>query len=276
MEDHVKTINGKESTPFVSWDDTAWENPFEASMEQGRREGREMGYAAGYEEGRRIGCAVATEIGMEVGFILGCCEEILGNLSALLGEGNMTKREKVISNIEVLKKLINDHFDTSSRKDQSSLLRNYSSSYPLPEVQKGFRSSNSSMGESPINSDAASKALATSYEEVSSIFSNDLDIPKVLQNVRSRVSYTGSNHSLLPGSYQIFFRNQLIKTFFTIIYFAYQYDVQFKLILIQIKIPNHTYQNVIEWTADDSVHVRKSNQEKSLMASFISSSLEEW
>jgi len=179
---------------------------------------------------------VATEIGMEVGFILGCCEEILGNLSALLGKGNMTKREKVISNIEVLKKLINDHFDTSSRKDQSSLLRNYSSSYPLPEVQKCFRSSNSSMGESPINSDAASKALATSYEEVSSIFSNDLDIPKVLQNVRSR----------------------------------------FKLILIQIKIPNHTYQNVIEWTADDSVHVRKSNQEKSLMASFISSSLEEW
>jgi hypothetical protein len=199
MEDNVKKINGREFTPFVSWDDSAWENPFEASMEQGRREGREMGYAAGYEEGQRIGCAVATEIGMEVGFILGCCEEILGSLSALLGEEIPVKREKVISNIEVVKKLIHDHFDTASSKDQTSLLRNYSSSYPLPEVQKCFSTSIGSMDEPLINSDAASKSLATSYEEVSStIFSNDLDIPKVLQSIRSRVSCSCSNHSLLP------------------------------------------------------------------------------
>jgi hypothetical protein len=44
------------------------------------------------------------------------------------------------------------------------------------------------MGEPIVASDTASKSLATRYAEVSSIFSDDLDVPKVLQNIRTRVS----------------------------------------------------------------------------------------
>lgn len=195
MEDNIQTIDDKECTPLVRWDDSAWENPFEDSLEQGKREGREMGSAAGYEEGRQIGRALATEIGMEVGFISGCCEEILENLSSLLGEENTVKKEKVISNIEVVKKLIHENFGTTSSKDPTLLLHNYS--YPHPDVQQCSSTSITSMDEPIRTSDTASKFLATRNEKVSSIFSDDLDVPKVLQNIRTRVSCSCIIHCFL-------------------------------------------------------------------------------
>jgi hypothetical protein len=63
------------------WDDDALLNPFDAFLEEGRRQGRQEGLEAGYREGYELGQVTGLEYGMELGFVRGTVEAVQQELA---------------------------------------------------------------------------------------------------------------------------------------------------------------------------------------------------
>lgn len=215
-----KEKQDKQQQP-VHWDESMLFDPFEESIEEGRKEGRMEGSERGFMDGQRIGCALATEIGIELGFILGCCEEILKNSSLLLKDPN--KRERLLSNVEIIKTMAKDNFFMDS----------FSSSHH-EETEKLQTSAEAS----DIRVMNQSDEPAREKVDFSSLFNSDIDVRMALQNIRSK----------------------------------------FKLVLIQIKMPNHTFQNILKWGAEGETDLKTSHSNsENLKTNVIESTrLQEW
>ena len=155
----------------VVWNESILFDPFEESIEEGRKEGTIDGSEQGFVDGQRIGCALATEIGIELGFILGCCDEILKNSSMFLKDPN--KRERLLSNIECIKTMATDNFFMDSF-----------SCFHHEETEKlqCLTEANDTRIMNRSDEPAGQKT------DFSSLFNSDIDVRMALQNIRSKVS----------------------------------------------------------------------------------------
>jgi hypothetical protein len=74
-------VTKTKSEVMEAWDDDALLNPFEAFLEEGRRQGRQEGLEAGYKEGHELGQVTGLEYGMELGFVRGTVEAVRHELA---------------------------------------------------------------------------------------------------------------------------------------------------------------------------------------------------
>lgn len=123
--------NNDDDSNISNDDDDRWEqlgwNPFQDSLEMGRREGQERGAATGRYEGYLLGRTTAVEYGMELGFWRGCVPileqwYLLGGQQQQEQKQQQNQRERIVKLFDDLKR------DLQSFPDVDNLLRNVSTS----------------------------------------------------------------------------------------------------------------------------------------------------
>jgi hypothetical protein len=95
------------------WDDDALLNPFDAFLEEGRRQGRQEGLEAGYREGYELGQVTGLEYGMELGFVRGTVEAVQQELARSGGSDDApwlppSKTERVSKILAELSSLLDE------------------------------------------------------------------------------------------------------------------------------------------------------------------------
>lgn len=87
-----------------SWDNIC-ANPFDSSIEEGRRQGASAGLRAGYNEGYHLGKMKAVEIGFELGFIRGFMNSIDKNIPSVTEK---SRKDRIQKGLVGLEQAVND------------------------------------------------------------------------------------------------------------------------------------------------------------------------